>query len=160
MKKQIIVTVVILVAIILIALIFDWGRGGNNIPKDSNINVSSSSTDEQKSFFGSELPIVVKNIKDNQEVSSPVKIVGKAKGNWFFEGSFPIDLVDTNDNLIGSAIAKADGDWMTTDYVNFTASLEYDKSTSSKHALLVLSKDNPSDNPDFDQSIFIPVILK
>ena len=46
------------------------------------------------------------------------------------------------------------------DYVNFTASLEYSKSTSTKHALLILSKDNPSDNPEFDQSIFIPVILK
>jgi hypothetical protein len=159
MKKTIISTVIIIVIIILTTLMFDWGRketanpevgSGNSIAE--NILYYSTSTDE--------MPISVNNIKDNQEVSSPIVIEGKARGNWFFEATFPIQLVDTDGNIIASTVAKAEGDWMTTNFVNFTASLEYNKSTSTDRGLIILKKDNPSGIPEFDQSIFIPVILK
>jgi len=149
MKRFIIFTVIILIIITLLVLVFDWGRRGTKL---SEINVGSSST--------TEMPIVVNNIKDNQVVSNPIKIVGKARGNWFFEASFPIQLVDADGNILASTAAKAESDWMTNDFVNFNAELTYTKATSTRRALLVLNKDNPSGNPDFDQSIFIPVILK
>jgi len=149
MKRFIIFTVIILIIITLLVLVFDWGRRGTKL---SQIDVNSTST--------TEMPIVVNNIKDNQVVSNPIKIVGKARGNWFFEASFPIQLVDADGNILASTAAKAESDWMTTDFVNFNAELTYTKATSTRRALLVLNKDNPSGNPDFDQSIFIPVILK
>ncbi len=149
MKKSIIFTIIILIIITLLVLIFDIGRKEVKTP-ENDINATST--------VG--MPIVVNNIKDNQIVSNPIKIFGKARGNWFFEASFPIQLVDADGNILASTAAKADGDWMTTDFVNFSAELSYTKSTSTRRALLVLNKDNPSGNPDFDQSIFIPVILK
>ena len=149
MKRFIIFTVIILIIITLLVLVFDWGRRGTKL---SQIDVNSTST--------TEMPIVVNNIKDNQVVSNPIKIVGKARGNWFFEASFPIQLVDADGNILASTAAKAESDWMTNDFVNFNAELTYTKATSTRRALLVLNKDNPSGNPDFDQSIFIPVILK
>ncbi len=149
MKRFIIFTVIIIIIITLLVLVFDWGRRGTKL---SQIDVNSTST--------TEMPIVVNNIKDNQVVSNPIKIVGKARGNWFFEASFPIQLVDADGNILASTAAKAESDWMTTDFVNFNAELTYTKATSTRRALLVLNKDNPSGNPDFDQSIFIPVILK
>ncbi len=159
MKKAIISTAIILVVMIFVGLIFDWGR---REVKLSETNQSSSTTQiTQSDFFStSSMPIVVSYPVENQEVSNPIKIEGKARGNWFFEGSFPIQLVDTNGNIVTSTIATAQGEWMTADFVNFTASIEYNKASSTKHALIVLNKDNPSGNPDFDQSIFIPVILK
>lgn len=154
-RKIIISTVIILVAILLIALIFDWGRREAKAPE---LNSDASTT--QSYPLISEMPIVVNNIKDNQQVSNPIKIEGKARGSWFFEAVFPIQLIDDNGNIIASTQAHAESDWATSSFVNFTAIIDYIKSTSTKHALIVLSNDNPSGNPDFDQSIFIPVILK
>jgi len=159
MKKPIIVTATVLVAIILIALIFDFGRKENPV-LDINPDLHMAEINSQSASSSSDMPIVVDNIKDNQTISNPIQIRGKARGSWFFEGSFPIKLVDVNANVLGTAIATAEGEWMTTDFVNFTAHLEYNKSTSTSRALLILSKDNPSGIPEFDQSIFIPVILK
>ena len=149
MKKTVIISSIILVVIILIALIFDFGRKEVQAPE---LNSNTTSTIE--------MPIIVNNIKDNQQVSNPIKIEGKARGSWYFEASFPIELVDADGNIIATTIATAQSDWMVEDFVNFTAELNYVKSTSTKSALIILSKDNPSGNPDFDQSIFIPVILK
>ena len=157
MRRGITFTVIIVIVVILIALIFDFGRKGNDA---TVLNVSASSTFDQNSSPVSEMLIVVNNIKDNQKVSNPIKITGKARGNWFFEASFPIKLIDVNENVLGTAIAQAEGDWMTTDFVNFTAELEYSKSTSTDRALLILSNDNPSDKPELDKAIYIPVILK
>ena len=149
MKNIIIISSIILVVIILVALIFDFGRKEVQAP-ETDLNATST--------FG--MPIVVSSIKDNQQVSNPIKILGKARGNWYFEASFPIQLVDTDGNILATTVATAQGDWMTTDFVNFIAEINYTKATNTKRVLIVLSKDNPSGNPDFDQSIFIPVILK
>jgi hypothetical protein len=143
MKKSIIISIIIIIAFILIALAFDWGRKEAVAPTVST-----------------ELPIQVTMPKDNQTVSSPIEISGKAKGSWFFEGSFPIQLVDSSGNILGQGIATSTEDWMTENFINFSAEISYTKATSTRRALLVLSKDNPSDNPEFDQSIFIPLILK
>ena len=158
MKKAIIFIVLIITLIALVVFVFDWGRKG---PQMFEINSGILTEDILHSSNSTiEMPIVVNNIEDNQEVSNPIKIEGKARGNWFFEASFRVELIDTDGNILASAIATAESDWMTTEFVNFTVNLEYDKPTSTRHALLILSKDNPSDNPEFDQSIFIPVILK
>ena len=159
MKKTIISAVIIVVLIILTALIFDWGRRESEV-QGVNTNISATGTIEQNSSSTSDMAIIVNNLKDNQTVSNPIKIEGKAKGNWFFEATFPIELIDTDGNIISSTQAQAKSDWATTSFVDFTATLEYNKSTSTGRALIVFSNDNPSGNPDFDQSIFIPVILK
>lgn len=94
--------------------------------------------------------------RPNSEISSPLMIKGKARGNWFFEASFPIKLYDENNKVIGSAIATADGEWMTEDFVPFTASLTF-VSGESKKGVLVLEKDNPSGLPENDDSLEVPV---
>ena len=148
MKKVIISILIIIVLAVLSALTFDWGRSEESL-QDDNKNILSTST-----------LIIVDNIKDNQEVSSPITVLGKARGNWYFEATFPVKLIDLDGNVLVSTFATAEGDWMTTDFVNFSTILEYTKSTSTERALIVLSKDNPSGMPEFDQSIYIPVILR
>jgi hypothetical protein len=157
-KKFVIPTIIILIIAVLLSFIFDWGRK-DEIPTVDQ-NTVTTSTVEQVSTSTTEMPIVVNNIKDNQIVSNPIIIKGKARGNWFFEASFPVQLVDTDGNIMATAVAQAESDWMTTDFVNFTATLNYVKSTSTDRALIVLSNDNPSGNPELDRSILIPVILK
>ena len=92
----------------------------------------------------------------NDEISSPIEIVGEARGNWYFEASFPIKLLDAQGKEIAQGIATADGDWMTTEFVPFKASLSFSNPETST-GTLVLSKDNPSGLAENDDKIEVSV---
>lgn len=89
-------------------------------------------------------------------VGSPLTISGRARGTWYFEASFPVKLLDGNGNQIAIAPAQAQGEWMTEDFVPFSVTLTYTK-PATPNGTLILQKDNPSGEPQFDASIFIPV---
>ncbi len=90
--------------------------------------------------------IFINEIKDGQKIQSPLVITGSAKGTWYFEASFPIKLIDQNGKLIATAIAQAQSDWMTTNFVPFKATLTFKKPTTST-GKLIFQKDNPSGLP-------------
>ncbi len=106
--------------------------------------------------------IVVSSPKPNTTVSSPLTITGKARGTWFFEASFPITIVDWDGLIIGEGIATADGEWMTTEFVPFTATISYDLPLNAPYTrgTLILMKDNPSGLPENDDALEIPVNLR
>lgn len=93
-----------------------------------------------------------------KHITSPLTIAGKAKGNWFFEASFPVKLVDLRGNEIAASFVQAKSDWMTAEFVEFAGEIIFDVSTTTT-AMLILSKDNPSDLPENDKAISLPVIL-
>ena len=90
------------------------------------------------------------------EISSPLEITGQARGTWFFEGDFPIFLLDSNGNEIGVAIAIAQGEWMTEEWVPFTATMEF-QAPAVGEAELVFQKSNPSDKRELDRSYRVKV---
>ncbi len=100
--------------------------------------------------------IVLDSPKPNEKIVSPLSIKGKARGGWFFEAQFPIELVDGNGNQIATIPAKAMEDWMSPDFVNFSAILTFTKPSTSKGEL-ILKKDNPSGLPQNDDNLRIPV---
>ncbi|MCR4281372.1 MAG: Gmad2 immunoglobulin-like domain-containing protein [Candidatus Kaiserbacteria bacterium] len=100
--------------------------------------------------------IQVANPLPNQKVTSPLKVSGKAVGNWYFEASFPVMIVDANGEKLGVVPAQAQGEWMTTDLVPFEATLTFEKPATATGTVVFL-KDNPSGLPENDNSISIPV---
>jgi len=102
--------------------------------------------------------IQVYNLQANDKISSPLIVEGKARGYWFFEGDFPVKLFDGNANLLATAIAHSDGDWMTEDFVEFKAELEFPLSDTEK-GFLVLEKDNPSGLPENADELRIPILF-
>lgn len=94
-------------------------------------------------------------------ISSPVTIRGTARGMWFFEGSFPISIVNWDGLIIGEGVATAEGEWMTEEFVPFTATISYtvDPQTPYNRGAIILKKDNPSGLPENDDAIEIPVTL-
>ena len=100
--------------------------------------------------------IRIESPRPNVKISSPLQITGMARGNWFFEASFPIKLLDNSGNEIGSSIAQVEGDWMTTNFVRFNSTLEFNSGTSTK-GFLILKKDNPSGLPEKEDELRIPV---
>lgn len=102
--------------------------------------------------------ITISEPDPNTPVSSPLTVTGEARGTWYFEASFPVKLLDANNNIIAQGPAQAQGDWMTTDFVPFSITLTFPPQTPQQ-GTLVLSKDNPSGEPQNDASISIPVQL-
>ena len=89
-------------------------------------------------------------------IKSPLTISGQARGMWYFEASFPIELLDANGNTIGRNIATADGEWMTENFVPFNSTLTWPTTTATS-GTLVFHRDNPSGLPEHDKSVRIPV---
>ena len=100
--------------------------------------------------------IKVTKPQPNQMVESPLIIEGEARGSWFFEGVFPIMLLDSNGNAIARHFAQVQGEWMTEDFVPFKAQIEFEKPATDT-GILILEKDNPSGLSENDASIEIPV---
>ncbi len=98
--------------------------------------------------------------RPNQEISSPLKIEGEARGVWFFEASFPITLIDQQGNVISQGIATAKTDWMTEEFVSFSSDLEFTKQVSGSLGKLLLRKDNPSGLPEHDDVLEVPVVFE
>ena len=92
----------------------------------------------------------------NETIANPLQIRGEARGTYFFEASFPIVLKDANGVEIATAIAEAQGDWMTQDFVPFTATLTFIR-PASETGTLVFKRDNPSGLPEHDASFSVPV---
>lgn len=89
------------------------------------------------------------------------EIRGDARGPWFFEASFPIQVLDDAGNVLATALgAPRDGaDWMTEAFVPFSASVTI-PDTYTGSATIVLMRDNPSDMPEHDRSISFPIVVE
>jgi len=103
--------------------------------------------------------IRVFNPKPDESIESPFIVEGEARGIWYFEASFPVKIIDSQNNQIAIAVAQAQSDWMTGDFVPFRAELEFSVSEKTP-GTLVLEKDNPSGLPEFDDQLRFPVMLE
>ncbi len=90
-------------------------------------------------------------------ITSPLTITWQARWTWYFEASFPIELRDGMGALITNGIAQAQADWMTEDWVPFTATLTFPAQLSGSVGQLILRRDNPSGESQYDASIVVPV---
>ncbi len=88
-----------------------------------------------------------------------VIVKGEARGTWYFEASFPIEIRDSAGAVIASGHADALSDWMTTSFVPFSATLTAPTSFIGD-AVLVLKNDNPSGLPENERSISFPIRIE
>lgn len=86
-------------------------------------------------------------------------VTGKARGTWFFEASFPIELIDSSGKSIVKVPAQAQGDQMTENFIPFRATIKVPETFIGK-ATLTLRKDNPSGMPERDASISLPITIE
>lgn len=93
-------------------------------------------------------------------VGKEFRAVGEARGNWYFEASFPLEVLDKDGNRLFQTYATAQGEWMTTQFVPFMSEPIIIPATYIGPATLVLHKDNPSGLPEHDASISFPIIIE
>lgn len=127
-------------------------------------NMNDSITPDEYKFTFFVTPIEANNSEmikvsspsANQLVKSPLVVEGTARGNWYFEASFPVRLYDSNGKELAVTPAQAQGEWMTTEFVPFKATLNFSNPTTAT-GVLILEKDNPSGLAEFDDKISVPV---
>jgi hypothetical protein len=99
------------------------------------------------------------SFKSDQKISSPFRFSGKAKGTWFFEGSFPVEIKNNNSETIATGFATSKEDWMTEDFVLFEGEVDFN-AVSGENGYIVFKKDNPSGLSQNDDEFYIPIIFK
>lgn len=156
MKRTILILVglLIITALVVVGVRF-WGSPNNSNPQ------SDQQKDQQQDAPQDEVDlknnISISSPESAEKISSPVTIKGKAKGPWYFEGSFPVTVYDVEHNKLGEGVAEAQGKWTTEDFVPFQAEIEFDAPTSTDSGMIVLEKSNPSGKPSKSQKRVIAV---
>ncbi len=103
--------------------------------------------------------ITVENPYPGAVTGKNFTVTGSARGTWYFEASFPIEVLDKNGKTIATGIAQAQGEWMTQNFVPFKSDIKIPASYTGP-ATLVLKKDNPSGMPENDASISFPINIE
>lgn len=151
-------TSAIVIAILALALAAgiawyrDWFYLSTAVPVPAPVSQNEMGTEATSSA-------VVEQPTAGSAVVAPFAVSGKARGTWFFEASFPIQVRDAQGNVLGRAVAQAQGDWMTEEFVPFTAHVNLDAPYHGP-ATLILMKDNPSGLPENDDAVEVPVMIQ
>lgn len=107
--------------------------------------------------------LLLNDLMNHDRVNPGQVITGKAPGYYFFEGSFPVVLLDINGNPFTTVIAKTDEDWMVTQTAHFSVTLPPLFSYTGVGSIM-FKKNDPSDNEVPFDSIkdqrIIPVIFE
>ena len=89
-------------------------------------------------------------------ITTPLIVIGQARGYWFFEASFPVYVLNDKNEILGVSFATADDEWMTENFVPYSGEVRFDQK-GAKSGFVVLKKDNPSGLPEHDDELRIPV---
>ncbi|MEX0933717.1 MAG: Gmad2 immunoglobulin-like domain-containing protein [Candidatus Paceibacterota bacterium] len=117
--------------------------------------------EEQKEIPSSHQLITVSSHQEGGLIGNPLIVKGEARGNWYFEATFPIVLTDWDGRIIAQSYAEAHGEWMTTEFVPFEGKLEFeepeDSGDFSDWGHLIFQKANASGLAEHDDAYEIRV---
>jgi hypothetical protein len=101
--------------------------------------------------------IVITGPTAGARITSPLTVTGRARGSWFFEASAPVTLVDWDGRIIAEGTIQTTGDWMTSEFVDFTGTLTFTKPSYGETGAVIFKNDNPSGLPANDKSAEVPI---
>ena len=134
------------------------------LPNDDDS--TGSVVDDEGPFYtnASEDDIVIESLSPGDTISSPLTVSGKARGYWFFEATFPIDVVDWDGKIITTVGATAEGEWMTEEFIPFTATIEFETPEPGgpeiNRGALIFRRDNASGLPEHDAAVEVPIVFE
>jgi len=139
---------------------YDFSLPYVNSPKETPQQNGNTTLQPQATYHNATADkIVVTTPLPGATVGNTFIVSGKARGGWYFEASFPIEVIDTSGMQIFLAPVQAQGEWMTAEFVPFTAQVSVPASYKGP-ATLVLRNDNPSGLLQNEASISIPITIQ
>ncbi len=94
--------------------------------------------------------------RPNSVVASPLVVEGMARGTWFFEGDFPVRLLDGDGHDIAVGFVSTREEWMTEAFIPYYGELVFEIPNTTT-GTLILKKDNPTGLPEHDDMLYVPV---
>lgn len=146
---------IILVVLVLVLVVYFLYNSKKEVPSNTEEVTTEKITYSNSSSDNIQVELPFPGAVTGKEFS----VIGKARGTWFFEASFPIDVLDKDGKILVQTYATAQGEWMTQDFVAFKGDVKV-PITYTGPATLVLKKDNPSDMRELDASISFPFVIE
>jgi hypothetical protein len=106
-----------------------------------------------------EAEVILISPQANEVVRNQDVITGQARGNWFFEATFPLLIKDASGEVLATGFVETQDDWMTSEWVAFQGTLNFNVATST-FGELVFKKNNPSALPEYEAQTSYPVRLE
>lgn len=168
MNNQLRILLLVIIALLAVLIVRTAGQRGPVVsdPNQSTgytTNPTQTSTDEipQKPIYNnaSDSLIVVDLPYPGAVVGKDFSVVGKARGTWYFEASFPIEVLDKNGETLVRGVAQAEGEWMTENFVEFKSDIKVPQSYIGP-ATLILRNDNPSGLAQNERSVSFPIVIE
>ena len=97
--------------------------------------------------------LILENLKQGDTVEDGYEVKGKVSGEWFFEGNFPVRVLNEQGEIVKFISVTTQDDWMTSDLISFSFKLDTQLEEESI-VVLRFEKSNPSgleENDDFAQ---------
>ena len=152
----------IIVVIIIVALLGGWYLANRHSTEDTTPTPSedtSAAVHIEYNNADSNLIQVLSPSAGATIASSTFVVSGKARGSWYFEASFPLEVVSATGTQLLQKSVQAGGDWMIADFVPFSATTTL-PSWYHGPATLILHNDNPSGLPENEKSVSIPIVIQ
>ncbi len=103
--------------------------------------------------------LILDNIKSGDTVDLGFEVKGSVTGDWFFEGTFPVRVLNQQGEIVETLSAEALEEWTTEEAVPFSFKIDMDLEEESI-VVLKFEKSNPSDLEESNDSAEITVTLK
>jgi len=102
--------------------------------------------------------LYIDDVKENATVVIGTQLTGKITGGWFFEGEFPVRILNEDLEILGTLTASATQEWTTSELVPFKLNLDSDIEETT-NVVLRFEKSNPSGLKENDDYIDFPIVL-
>ena len=96
--------------------------------------------------------------ESHNRLDSTFVIEGEARGPWYFEATFPVEIRTPSGETLIETFIMTDEEWMTEDFVPFSEEITVADYTGP--ATLYLHKQNASGEPERDAWLAIPVTIE
>lgn len=150
--------IIIVIFLGITAVLFGFVKEGFLL-KESDV-VENGTTPEIEFLSDNGVSIFLDRESVTGVVKSPLSLKGRAPGYWFFEASAPVIVTNWNGLIIGESYITAIGEWMTEDYVPFEGVINFTNTEYGDYGFLILKKDNPSGELEFDDSVELKINFK
>ncbi len=91
-------------------------------------------------------------------VGKPLIVRGEARA-WYFEATFPVEVLLPDGEILAQGYAEAQEDWMRDAFVPFHGEIAIPESYIG-NATLILRKSNASGLPEHDASVSFPIVIE
>lgn len=125
---------------------------------------SQEEIDEEEKIGGEVLSekgqkIYLENIKSGDTVDIGYEVKGEAPGSWFFEGSFPVRVLNIQGEVVSTFVATTYDDWMNETTVPFSVIIDFPLEQEGAY-VLQFEKSNPSGLDDNSDIAKIAISIK